>query len=53
MNLLGCLDTPTSGYILNGKDVSQMRDDELAEIRNKEIGFVFKPSTFTKNYRIR
>ncbi|MFZ0490316.1 MAG: ABC transporter ATP-binding protein, partial [Salegentibacter sp.] len=42
MNLLGCLDTPTSGqYILNGKDVSQMSDDELAEIRNKEIGFVF------------
>lgn len=43
MNLLGCLDTPTSGtYILNGKDVSQMGDDELAEIRNKEIGFVFQ-----------
>jgi putative ABC transport system ATP-binding protein len=43
MNLLGCLDTPTSGsYILNGKDVSQMEDDELAEIRNKEIGFVFQ-----------
>ena len=43
MNLLGCLDTPTSGtYILNHKDVSQMRDDELAEIRNKEIGFVFQ-----------
>lgn len=43
MNLLGCLDTPTSGtYILNGKDVSQMDDDELAEIRNKEIGFVFQ-----------
>jgi putative ABC transport system ATP-binding protein len=43
MNLLGCLDTPTSGtYILNGKDVSQMQDDELAEIRNKEIGFVFQ-----------
>jgi putative ABC transport system ATP-binding protein len=43
MNLLGCLDTPTSGsYILNGKDVSQMPDDELAEIRNKEIGFVFQ-----------
>jgi putative ABC transport system ATP-binding protein len=40
MNLLGCLDTPTSGsYILNGKDVSSMKDDELAEIRNKEIGF--------------
>jgi putative ABC transport system ATP-binding protein len=43
MNLLGCLDTPTSGnYILNGKDVSQMKDDELAEIRNKEIGFIFQ-----------
>lgn len=43
MNLLGCLDTPTAGtYILNGKDVSQMSDDELAEIRNNEIGFVFQ-----------
>ena len=43
MNLLGCLDTPTAGtYILNGKDVSQMSDDELAEIRNTEIGFVFQ-----------
>jgi len=43
MNLLGCLDTPTSGrYVLNGKDVSQMKDDELAQIRNKEIGFVFQ-----------
>lgn len=43
MNLLGCLDTPTSGkYILNDKDVSQLSDDELAEIRNKEIGFVFQ-----------
>ncbi len=43
MNILGCLDTPTSGtYILNSKDVSQMVDDELAEIRNKEIGFVFQ-----------
>ena len=43
MNLLGCLDTPTSGsYNLNGKDVSKMSDDELAEIRNKEIGFVFQ-----------
>ena len=43
MNLLGCLDTPTSGhYVLNGKDVSQMKDDELAGIRNKEIGFVFQ-----------
>lgn len=43
MNLLGCLDTPTAGsYNLNGNDVSQMSDDELAEIRNKEIGFVFQ-----------
>jgi putative ABC transport system ATP-binding protein len=43
MNLLGCLDTPTGGsYVLNGKDVSQMSDDDLAEIRNKEIGFVFQ-----------
>ncbi len=43
MNLLGCLDTATSGtYILNGKDVSRMSDDELAEVRNKEIGFVFQ-----------
>ena len=43
MNLLGCLDTPTAGsYILNGNDVSQMSDDELAEIRNTEIGFVFQ-----------
>ncbi|MHA7057902.1 ABC transporter ATP-binding protein [Aquimarina sp. M1] len=43
MNLLGCLDTPTGGtYDLNGNDVSKMTDDELAEIRNKEIGFVFQ-----------
>lgn len=43
MNLLGCLDTPTAGtYELNGVDVSSMTDDELAEIRNKEIGFVFQ-----------
>lgn len=43
MNLLGCLDTATEGtYELNGKDVSNMTDDELAEIRNKEIGFVFQ-----------
>lgn len=43
MNLLGCLDTPTSGqYWLNGKDVSKMDDNSLAEIRNKEIGFVFQ-----------
>src|SRR5690348_5255389 len=43
MNILGCLDTPTSGtYILNGSDVSKMPDDDLAEVRNKEIGFVFQ-----------
>lgn len=43
MNILGCLDTPTQGtYVLNGKDVSRMKDDQLAEIRNSEIGFVFQ-----------
>ena len=43
MNILGCLDTPTKGtYILNGNQVSEMSDSELAEIRNKEIGFVFQ-----------
>lgn len=43
MNILGCLDTPTSGrYILNGTDVSMLNDNELAEIRNKEIGFIFQ-----------
>ena len=43
MNILGCLDSPTSGsYILNGKDVSKMADNDLAEVRNKDIGFVFQ-----------
>jgi putative ABC transport system ATP-binding protein len=43
MNMLGCLDTPTTGrHQLNGRDVAAMGDDELAEIRNKEIGFVFQ-----------
>lgn len=43
MNILGCLDIPTSGnYYLNGKDVSDLSDDELSEIRNQEIGFIFQ-----------
>src|SRR5215467_7361283 len=43
MNILGCLDSPTAGkYILNGSNVSTMTDDALAEVRNKEIGFVFQ-----------
>ena len=43
MNILGCLDSPSAGrYILNGNDVSKMPDDDLAEVRNKEIGFVFQ-----------
>jgi putative ABC transport system ATP-binding protein len=43
MNIIGCLDSPTTGsYVLNGKDVSDMTENELAEIRNKEIGFVFQ-----------
>lgn len=43
MNMLGCLDVPTSGsYILNGQDVSHLTDDELSDIRNREIGFIFQ-----------
>jgi len=43
MNILGCLDSPTGGrYVLNGHDVSKMADDDLADVRNKEIGFVFQ-----------
>ena len=43
MNLIGCLDTPSKGsYLLNGKQVSEMNDNELARIRNEEIGFVFQ-----------
>ena len=51
MNILGCLDTPTSGnYILNGNDVSGMEDDELAAVRNKEIGFVFQTFNLLPRY---
>src|SRR5688572_900316 len=43
MNIIGCLDTPSAGkYILNGHDVSQMEDNDLAEVRNRQIGFVFQ-----------
>lgn len=51
MNILGCLDTLTSGkYSLNGQDVSQMRDNQLAEIRNREIGFVFQTFNLLPRY---
>lgn len=51
MNILGCLDTPTSGtYILNKHDVSKLKDDELAEIRNKEIGFIFQTFNLLPRY---
>lgn len=51
MNVLGCLDTPTSGsYILNGKEVAKMIDDDLAEVRNKEIGFVFQTFNLLPRY---
>lgn len=51
MNILGCLDTPTDGtYILNGTDVSQMGDNNLAEVRNKEIGFVFQSFNLLPRY---
>lgn len=51
MNIIGALDTPTGGnYILNGTDVSRMSDDQLAEIRNKEIGFVFQTFNLLPRY---
>lgn len=51
MNILGCLDTPTGGkYVLNGIDVSKMGDDDLAEVRNKEIGFVFQTFNLLPRY---
>lgn len=52
MNILGCLDTPTSGsYELRGQIVSKLNDDELAEIRNKEIGFVFQTFNLLPRYK--
>lgn len=51
MNILGCLDTPTAGkYYLNGPDVAKLKDNELAEIRNKEIGFVFQTFNLLPRY---
>jgi len=51
MNILGCLDTPTKGtYVLNGTDVSKLHDDRLADIRNKEIGFVFQTFNLLPRY---
>ena len=54
MNMLGCLDTPTSGaYYLNGQDVSTLTDDEQSDIRNKEIGFIFQGFNLISNLTAR
>lgn len=51
MNIIGCLDTPSGGqYLLNGKDVSKMTDNQLAEVRNKEIGFIFQTFNLLPRY---
>ena len=50
MNMLGCLDTPTSGkYVLDGQDVASMTDNQLADVRNKEIGFIFQGFNLISN----
>ncbi len=52
MNIIGCLDTATSGtYVLNNQDVSKMPDDDLAEVRNQEIGFVFQQFNLLPGYQ--
>lgn len=54
MNMIGCLDVPTEGtYILNGQDVSRLKDDELSDIRNKEIGFIFQGFNLIPNLTAR
>ena len=54
MNMLGCLDVPTSGtYILNGRDVSSLSDNELSEVRNNEIGFIFQGFNLIPNLTVR
>lgn len=54
MNMIGCLDVPTEGtYILNGQDVSKLKDDELSDIRNREIGFIFQGFNLIPNLTAR
>lgn len=54
MNMIGCLDVPTEGtYILNGRDVSRLKDDELSDIRNREIGFIFQGFNLIPNLTAR
>jgi len=54
MNMIGCLDVPTEGtYILNGQDVSRLKDDELSDIRNREIGFIFQGFNLIPNLTAR
>ena len=53
MNMIGCLDTPTAGeYWLNGQPVSELSEDQLARVRNKEIGFVFQTLTYCRERQL-